>query len=235
MKKTVVAFLACISLLRTSDSFADYAQGCNDPEYQQYIDEQFAQFEAKNMRLLDDTLRDYNLSLSTSNNLYQVIASLSRHLKFSAQFEPVNEVAAKIDLIFKHANELSIDQHIAGDVFDGFSSETHSVGIARAWIAYRQGNHEESFEELLKSIDVTGSALLGSFGPDFDFIRQIYSDGHVAPVVSYIDKTETFWTGKRADDMRDVWRRMINAGCKIQFNSVDTIKAVELGLSIAET
>ncbi len=233
--KSLAVICVFASLIWSRLSFADYTMGCDDPEYHRYVENQFAQFEVKNKRLLNDTLRDYNISLSVGNNLYKVIASLSRHLKFSAQFDPINEVSAKIDLVFKHANELSIDQHIAGDAFDGFSNETHAVGIARAWIAYRQGNNQEAFDELLKSIDVTGSPLLGSFGPDFTLIRQLYSDGHVAPVLAYIDKTETFWTGSRADEMRSVWRRMIAAECKIQFDSVDTIKAIELGLSLSNT
>lgn len=230
----LVVVTACIYLLPITAVKADYALGCNDPEYLRYIEEQFVQLETKNRRLLVDSSRDYDISLTTGNNLYNVIASLSRHLRYSAQFEPVNEVAAKIDLLFKHANELSVDQHIAGDVFDSFSNESHSVGVAKAWIAYRQGDKDEAFEELLKSIDIAESALLGSFGPDFDFARRIYNDGHIAPVVTYINKTETFWVGKRADEMRSVWLRMINAGCKIQFTSVDTIKAVELGLSLSE-
>jgi hypothetical protein len=213
---------------------ADYAQGCEDPEYHQYIQERFAQIEKMNRRLFADTLQDYERSLATSNNPYRVIGDLSRHLKYSAQFDPIDIVAAKIDRIFEHANALSMEQHIAGYVLDSFSSETHSVGIARAWIAYRKGEHKLAFEELLKSIDVSGSAVLSSFGPDFDLVRQLYKDGHVEPVTAYINKTEEFWTGRRPDGLRYVWREMIKAECKIQFDSVDTMKALELGLRVID-
>lgn len=232
MFRSLVALLTCLSFAILSKAQADYAQGCDDPEYHQYIEKQFGQIEAKNRRSYDSTLRDYELSLSTSNNLYQVIASLSRHLKYSAQFDPIDESMRKINRVFEHANTLSIDQQIAGDVFDGFSNETHSVGIARAWIAYRKGDKESAFEELLKSIELTDSALLSSFGPDFDFVRQLFGDGHIEPVLAYIDKTESFWKGKRADELRELWRRMIKAECKIQFDSVDLIKAQDLGLVI---
>lgn len=234
MIKPLVIALACMSIVISSTTLADYALGCNDPEYHQYIEKRFAHFETKNRRSLTNTLRDYERSLATDKHPFQVIGDLSRHLKYSAQFEAISEVNAKIDRIFEHANALSVKQQIAGDVFDSFSSETHSVGIARAWIAYRQGKQEVAFEELLKSIDVSGSAVLSAFGPDLELIRHIYRDGHVAPVVAYINKTEEFWTGKRPDTLRYVWLEMIKAGCKVQFDFVDTIKALELGLSIID-
>jgi hypothetical protein len=234
MKKLLIVILVYMSTIINSSAYAYYAVGCDDPEYHHYIKQQFAHFETKNRRLLADTLRDYERSLATSKNPYQVIGDLSRHLKYSAQFEPINTVIAKIDRIFKHADELSVEQQIAGDAIDSFSGETHSVGIARAWLAYRQDDHELAFVELSKSIEVSGSAVLSSFGPDFDFIRHIYHDGHIEPVVAYINKTEEFWTGRRPDGLRYVWLKMIKAECKIQFNFVDTIKALELGLSVID-
>jgi len=214
----------------SANAAANYAQGCDDPAYHDYIEQRFAQFDARSRRRLDDTLRDYHLSVSSGNNPYQVITSLSRHLKYSAQFEPVDMVSLKIDRVFEHADEMSVAQQIAGDVYDGFSSETHYVGIARAWLAYRQGELSLAFEELQNSIERADSALLGAFGPDFDFVRQLYRDGHVEPVVTYIKNTKRFWTGARPDELRAVWMNMIKAGCKIQFDSVDSIKAEALGL-----
>jgi hypothetical protein len=234
MIKPVVAIFMCVSILLNSSAHAKYALGCEDPEYHQYIKEQFADFETKNRRFLVYSLRDYERSLATSTNPYKVISDLSRHLKYSAQFDSIDKVTAKIDRIFEHANALSVEQQIAGDVFDSFSSETHSVGIARAWIAYRQDKHEVAFAELLKSIEVNGSAVLSSFGPDFDLIRRIYHDGHIEPVVAYIKKTEDFWTGRRPDGLRYVWLKMIKAECKIQFDFVDTINALKLGLSVID-
>ena len=234
MTKLLIVMFAFATFAFSSYTYAEYEQGCADPEYQQYIEQRFSLIEARNRRLLGSTQRDYEISVSASNNLYLVIASLSRHLKYSAQFEPVEVVEAKIDRIFEHANTLSVAQQIAGDVFDGFSSETHSVAIARAWIAYRQGQHEAAFDALLGSIDVTSSALLSTFGPDFELVRQMYRDGHVQPVIAYITKTEQFWTGKRPDELRNVWLRMIEAKCKIQFDSIDVIKAQQLGLTIVD-
>jgi hypothetical protein len=223
-------FLACTCVLYHATADAHYALGCKDPEYQGYIEQRWVYFDAKNRRLLEETLRDYEIRASTSDNLYQVITSLSRHLLYSAQFEPVARVQKKIESIFVHADQMSVEQKIAGDVYDSFSSETHAVGIARAWIEYRQGNHDKAFEELMLSIDIADSAILGSFGPDFNLIRRLYRDGYIGQVVAYITKTEQFWQGERADELRKVWLQMIEAQCQIQFDSIDTIKAAELGL-----
>ncbi len=228
----LVALWACLSLLVTANVYADYKLGCDDPEYHQFVKQRFAYFEAKNMRLYDQTLADYKRSLTGSSNPYQVLGDLSRHLKYSAQIDPISDVSAKINRMFAHGDALSVSQQIAGNVLDGFSSEAHAVDIARAWVAYRQGKHEAAFNALLMSIETSESAVLHSFGPDFELVRRMYQDGHTEPVIAYINKTREFWTGKRADKLRDVWLKMINAGCQILFDSVDTITAIQLGLDV---
>ncbi|GFD74942.1 hypothetical protein ACI7YQ_12025 [Alteromonas marina] len=227
-----IRFLLFVPLIVTlsKQSHADYLQGCDDPEYLEYIEQRFAYLESRNRRLLNDTLQDYQRNLSNNSNPYKVLNSLSRHIKYSAQFEPIEIAELKIERAFDYANKMSIEQQIAGDVYDGFSSENHYVDIARAWIAYRKGNVEKTFYALHNSINDLDSALLSAFGPDFDLVRQLYNDGYVEPVVTYIKKTESFWTGKRPDALRGAWLGMINAGCKIQFDSIDTIKAEQLGI-----
>ncbi|WP_240485081.1 hypothetical protein [Aestuariibacter salexigens] len=209
---------------------ADYALGCKDPAYLGYVEQRFIALEAKDRRSYEQTRQNYELTVKNGANAYRTIASLTRHLFYSAQFDPLNDVAANIDLLFEHADAMSVEQQIAGDVFDNFSTETHAVGIARAWLAYRLGNEEAAFKALFASLETANSALLGAFGPDFSLVRQLYRDGHVEPVVDYIENTASFWTGKRPDALRKAWLTMIRAGCLIQFDSVDTIKAAELGL-----
>lgn len=232
MRKFFLVIFACVSVLSGKTAKADYLLGCNDPNYHQYTKERFSFLQARSQRSFESTLRDYQQSLTGDDDQYWVITNLSRHLRYSGQFDPINKVEAKIERIFEHANDLTVSQQIAGDVLDSFSDETHSVGIAKAWIAYRQGKHESAFDELLKSIEVTGSPLLSSFGPDFEFVRHIYREGHVAPTIAYINKTSEFWTGRRPDELRATWRTMIEAGCKIQFDLDDKMQAVELGLKL---
>lgn len=234
MRLLLVVTAAITGMSVGTDVNAAYLEGCDDPKYHQYIEKRFEYFESRNRRLLDDTQRDYQMSISLNNNAYQILTHLSRHIKYSAQFEPIESVQKKIDLAFEHAAQMSIEQKIAGEVYDGFSGENHNVEIARAWIAYRQGDFKRAIEKLNSAIQGVESALLGAFGPDFDFARQLYRDGHTVPVVEYIKQTESFWTGKRPDALRAAWLNMVEAGCKIQFDSIDVITAEQLGLGTAD-
>lgn len=216
--------LLAIAYLSSSCLYASatkYPLGCEDPAYQEYIAGRFATFEERSRRAMEQTWREYELSLLSTHNPYGAIANLSRHIVYSAQFEPVEQVQLKIDQLFEHTEALTPSQQIAGGVVDNFSSENHSVRIARAWIAYRNGHKKKAFDELLKSIDVTESANLRVFGPDFHFVRYIYNEGHGEPVVAYLEKTKSFWTGRRPNELRAIWFRMIDADCKLQFDSMD--------------
>lgn len=234
MSQRIYVMTAVLFLWMPMPANADYANGCADASYHQYIEHSFAQLESNNKRQLRITLRDYQNSVQNSDNPYRVLSDLSYHIKYSAQFDPIDTVKANIEDLHDHADALRFDQQVAASALDGFSNENHAVGIARAWIAYRQGNTSVAFEELLASLELTNSAVMASFGPDFNFVRQIYSDGHIVPVLSYLDKTEDFWTGKKADNLRYIWRHMIAAKCKVQFQFVDTQKAIELNLRVKD-
>jgi hypothetical protein len=233
MNKYLFILLGICALLPPINARADYALGCKDPKYNDYLLSRFADFDRTNKRLVRSTLIDYKTSLS-STNPFRPISDLSRHLRYSAQFEPVEEVQSKIELLLDHGDALRVDQQIAISAFDSFSDENHTIGIARAWIAYKKGNTETAFTELLNSIKEADSAVLSSFGPDMYFVRQIYRDGHVKPVLEYLKETEKFWKGKDPDNMRYIWRNMIEAGCGIAFESLDAVKALELGLRVRD-
>lgn len=228
--KTAKLAVMSVCFIHSNIAFSFYNMGCEDPEYHQYIKHRFEQIESNNKRLLERTLREYQTSVDLSLNPYRAISDLSRHLKYSAQYDPINSVKDKIDLLLDHADSLRKDQKLAASVFDGFSDENHSIGIARAWVSYRQGDEESAFIQLIESVSIDNSAVLGAFGPDFNFVRQIYQDGHIEPVLNYLEETESFWKGKNPDEIRHAWRSMISANCKIQFQSIDTIKADQLGL-----
>lgn len=224
--------LVFLIVLSTSlePSYAAYSQGCQDPEYQQFMQEQLAHIKSTNKRRYQRTLREYEQSLQNNNNPYQSLSRLTRHLPYSGEFDDLETLNTKIELLFDHANTLRLDQRIAASAIDNFSTENHAVMIARAWLAYRQGDINVAFDALQSSVELDDSALMGVFGPDVSFIRQIYQDGHTEPVLIYLTKTEQFWKGKTADRLRITWRKMIAANCKIQFDSFDIIKVEELGL-----
>jgi hypothetical protein len=214
-------------------SLADY-QGCEDPKYREYVKMRLAYFNTNSQRLLSATLSEYQDSLENSSNPFRAISDLSRHLKYSAQFDPIDVVQAKIERLFEHGDKLRLDQQVAVSVFDNFSDENHAIGIARAWVAYRQGDTQTAFSEMLNSIENANSAVLSSFGPDLHFVRHIYQDGHAKPVLTYLEKSKLFWKGKSANDMRYIWRNMIEANCEVSFESHDAVKAIELGLRVRD-
>ena len=91
-----------------------------------------------------------------------------------------------------------------------------------------------AFSQMLGSIKDADSAVLSSFGPDIYCVRHIYKKGHVEPVLKYLKESERFWKGKNADNMRYIWRNMIEAKCDVAFESHDAIKALELGLRVRD-
>ena len=96
--KAIPTIVISIGLLACLSARADYEKGCEDPEYQKFMQERYASFEAKNRRLLDETWQNYERSLAADDNAFRTISDLSQHLKFSAQFDPVDEVKAKINI-----------------------------------------------------------------------------------------------------------------------------------------
>ena len=213
---------------------ADYKLGCDDPDYDQYMASRFAHFTSSSSRLYSQTLTEYKSSFENNTNPFRAISDLSRHLKYSAQFDPVDVVQTNIERLLAHGDELRVDQKVAVSIFDGFSDEDHAIAIARAWIAYRQGDTKTAFSEMLASIDGADSATLSSFGPDIYFIRHILRDGYTEPVLNYLKLSEQFWLGENPDNMRYIWRTMINNNCAVAFESFDAIKALELGIQVRD-
>ena len=231
MKLSVITLLLILLSLQVS---ADYKLGCADPDYDQYMVSRYAYFASSSGRLYSQTLTDYKSSARNKTNPFRAISDLSRHLKYSAQFDPIDVVQINIERLLTHGDNLRVDQKVTVSIFDGFSDEDHAIGIARAWVAYRQGDTKTAFSELLASVDGVDSAILSSFGPDIYFVRHILRDGYIEPVLDYLKLSEQFWVGENPDNMRYIWRTMINNNCAVAFESFDAIKALELGLQVRD-
>ena len=229
-----ISLISLVIILLSPQLKADYKLGCDDPDYDQYMASRYAYFSANSGRLYSQTLTEYESSSENNTNPFLAISYLSRHLKYSAQFDPVDVVQTKIERLLAHGDELRVDQKVAVSVFDGFSDEDHSIAIARAWIAYRQGDTKTAFSEMVASVDEADSATLSSFGPDIYFIRHILRDGYTEPVLNYLKLSEQFWLGENPDNMRYIWRTMINNNCAVAFEFFDAIKALELGLKVRD-
>ncbi len=215
-------------------SHAMYVQGCEDPQYHAHINSRFATFAQNNKRMYTQTLRDYErieqTDSATRDNAFQRISALTRHLTYSAQLDPIQEVGLKIDALLSYSESLSMEKRIAGLVLDEFSSENHAINMARAWIAYRQGDLDATQDSLMASLDIKDPLLLSAFGPDFSLVRHLYKDGHIDIVKAFINKTKTFWLTSEANRLRFIWGQMMILHCPIQFESNDIVQALNLGI-----
>lgn len=215
-------------------SHAMYVQGCQDPKYHAYINSQFATFAQNNKHMYTQTLREYQrieqIDSATRDNTFLRISALTRHLTYSAQLDPIEEVGLKIDALLSYSEALSMEKRIAGLVLDEFSSENHAINMARAWIAYRQGDIDATQDSLMASLDIKDPLLLSAFGPDFSLVRHLYKDGYIDIVKAFINKTKTFWLTSEANRLRFIWRQMMILHCPIQFESSDIVQALNLGI-----
>ncbi len=215
-------------------SHAMYVQGCEDPQYHAHINSRFATFAQNNKRMYTQTLRDYErieqTDSATRDNAFQRISALTRHLTYSAQLDPIQEVGLKIDALLSYSESFSMEKRIAGLVLDEFSSENHAINMARAWIAYRQGDLDATQDSLMASLDIKDPLLLSAFGPDFSLVRHLYKDGHIDIVKAFINKTKTFWLTSEANRLRFIWGQMMILHCPIQFESNDIVQALNLGI-----
>ncbi len=226
-------FIVLLIFISTPSS-ALYVQGCQDPKYHAYIDSRFATFAQNNERLYTQTLREYErieqTDSATRDHTFQRISALTRHLTYSAQLDPIEEVELKIDALLSYSEALSMEKRIAGLVLDEFSSENHAINMARAWIAYRQDDIDATQDSLMASLNIKDPLLLSAFGPDFSLIRHLYKDGHIDIVQAFINKTKTFWQTSEANRLRFIWRQMMILHCPIQFESSDIVQALNLGI-----
>lgn len=228
--RLLLLFLAIIS----TQSYAVYPNGCQDPKYQAYIDKRFAFFAQNNQRMYDQTLREYQridqTDSATRDHTFQRISALTRHLTYSAQLDPIEQVRQKIGALLNYSESLSMEKRIAGQVLDEFSSENHAINMARAWIAYRQGDMDATQASLMASLDIKDPMLLSAFGPDFSLVRHLYKDGHIDIVKAFINQTKTFWQTSDANRLRFIWGQMMILQCQIQFESSDIVQALNLGI-----
>lgn len=227
-------FLFLLLAIISAHADAMYAKGCQDPKYHAYISSRFNVFAQNNERIYAQTLREYQYHLQSQSdkqdNTFELISALTRHLTYSAQLDPIEEVQQKIDTLLTYSDSLNMEKRIAGLVLDEFSSENHAINMARAWVAYRQEDFAATQSSLMASLDINEPMLLSVFGPDFSLVRQLYQDGHSDIVKTFIKKTEEFWQTAEANRLRFTWQQMMILDCQIQFTSSDLLQAQNLGI-----
>lgn len=79
-------------------------------------------------------------------------------------------------------------------------------------IAIKEGQIEKAKEHLLKAADVTGSPVLGSFGPSMTLAKELLERGEKDTVLKYLDLCSKFWLPKSEAGKLGKWKAEIQKG-----------------------
>ena len=97
------------------------------------------------------------------------------------------------------------------------SDGTHIGNMVLGQIAFLNGDISRAKEYLLKAGEVSGSPVLGSFGPDMLLAKELIGKGERDTVLKYLDLCATFWRndrGRLAD-----WKQVVKQGGEPNFGS----------------
>jgi tetratricopeptide (TPR) repeat protein len=98
-----------------------------------------------------------------------------------------------------------IDQHLANRNYSNSLFEAHT---ALGRIALLEGNLELAKEHLLKSVSVTGSPQLNSFGPDMVLAQELLNAGEKEIIYEFFFRVRLFWKS----ECIDFWADKIRSG-----------------------
>jgi hypothetical protein len=216
-----ITFIAILVLL-TSNAFASKYSGCEDPNYNAYVEKRLAFYEQLDKESYEKAMVELKINPFSSLDDMEKGLFLYRNTVLSARFDS-EEVALKNISRFEEIEENKPFYAKSGNM-------PHLTNIAKGWMALNSGNTEEAIRYLLKSTKTKGSSTLGSFGPDMTLIRVLYKQGNKEAVLKYLELVESFWNTDNAKRDMEVWRKMAKNDCSIQFQFYDTTSIKELGL-----
>lgn len=127
--------------------------------------------------------------------------------------DPVSMALAKAYL---DADDLSEARHFAHATLDAEDEESprgavvFSMNDVLGKVALAEGDLDLASRYLLASATTTGSAVLGSFGPDFDLAHDLLIAGRRAVVLAFLEDCKAFWTS--GQDELVAWIATIEAG-----------------------
>ncbi len=93
-----------------------------------------------------------------------------------------------------------------------YSDSVFISNLVLGHIALRENQIEKAKEHLLKSGDVTGSPVLGSFGPSMTLARELLERGEKDTVLTYLDLCAKFWLLKSEAGKLGKWKTTIQNG-----------------------
>lgn len=108
--------------------------------------------------------------------------------------------ANRLDVVEREAKAML---SLAGDA-DAF----HNAHTILGRLALKRGRIDEAKRHLLESAKVTGSPVLGSFGPSMDLAKELLEEGDRSTVLAYLRATGKFWD----DDRQRRWTKQLENG-----------------------
>lgn len=221
MKKLLSVILL---LLASQAAFAASYSGCDDPNYIAYVEKRLSFYEHVNQEAYKAVLRELRVKTFEDMDRPEKRLFLHQNTILSARFDS-KEVALR--------NIKASEALQSGFLFFKSTGDpAHQANIARGWLSLKEGDEESAIGYLLEAADNSGSAVLGSFGPDVTLIRELYRRGFNDAILEYLKRSESFWKIDSAKKYRRVWRKMIENGCLIQFQFYDTLSIKKLGFKL---
>jgi len=200
-------------------------ESCEDPNYIEYVNNRLDFYKKTRKEAYEKAQQ--NLQVTPFANMSSSEKRLFLHTNtiLSARFDSKEQALFYIEAFEKSTSLL---RRLFG--MRGHMDIVHRTNIARAWLASKEGDKEETIKYLLKSTQVTASPVLVSFGPDRELIRELYQQGEREAVLEYLERVSVFWNNESATEYLQLWRKMIKHNCPIQFQFYDTTSTESFNL-----
>ena len=92
------------------------------------------------------------------------------------------------------------------------SDDIHAANLVLGRLALRDGDITEAEAHLLAMGRVSGSPVLGSFGPNMQLAKELLERGDRQPVLTYFDECAKFWTFGQAKATLATWTAEVKQG-----------------------
>lgn len=106
-----------------------------------------------------------------------------------------------------------------------YSDATYISNLVLGHLAIKEGQIEKAKEHLLASGNVSGSAVLNSFGPGMSLAKELLDRGEHGAVIEYLDQCAKFWKMDRGSLAK--WKASIRNGDAADFSAYDLRRSLD--------
>lgn len=158
-----------------------------------------------------DESRCATLALAEKKRIYQL--SKKNYKPFDPEtLKPVPELAfeaEQLDDARKYSRLLLLTSPLCRRK-SAVSECKHEAHTILGRVALKNGDIKQAKIHLARSASVSGSAVLGSFGPKMALAKELFERKEIESVLQYLERCELFWTSGK--DRISKWRSEIEAG-----------------------